>query len=306
MSVFFLELTLVGLAAGAVLAVLLAVRSRIERVRQSKLVPAGEEDGELALPPPPTSWEGRTDRAFDLMVERADLGVSTAQALGWICLGGIAVGGVLGLWQDSLWAGALGFVLGAAAGLAVFAVTQRRWRARLQDQLPDIYLLMARSLRAGLSLDQAIALVGEKGSEPAAAEFRRCAQHLELGLALPAALEQMADRIQLADFNIFVSQLIVHRRVGGNLAQMLDRVAAATRDRNQFRGYYLAATALGRASGICISIAAPLFMLGYWLFHPEYVLRLTETPQGWTALGVALALEVIGVTWLLYLFRVDY
>jgi Flp pilus assembly protein TadB len=87
---------------------------------------------------------------------------------------------------------------------------------------------------------------------------------------------------------------------------LLDRVAAATRDRNQFRGQFQASTALGRATGFFISLAAPVLLLVYFFLQPDYLIKFAQYPAGLAALIVAGALQVIGAVWILYLLRVDY
>jgi Flp pilus assembly protein TadB len=94
--------------------------------------------------------------------------------------------------------------------------------------------------------------------------------------------------------------------MGGNLTQLLDRVAIAIRDRNLFRGYFNAATALGRLTAFCIAAAAPVLLAGYSLWQPELIGEFARNPAGARALGIALGLEVVGCCWLFYLLRVDY
>jgi tight adherence protein B len=105
---------------------------------------------------------------------------------------------------------------------------------------------------------------------------------------------------------VLVAVVTMHRQTGGNLALLVDRLAAMIRSRNHFRGQVAAVTALGRLSGLFIAVAAPAFMAFYWFVHPEYLTRLTENQQGLTMLITAIVLEVVGVTWLLWLLRVDY
>ena len=135
----------------------------------------------------------------------AGLEMEPDQALALIALVGVGLAAVLFLWRGELWLSILGLILGGGGALAVFLVLQNRYRRQLSEQLPDAFYLLARSLRAGLSLEQAIALTGEQGAKPLADEFRRCAAQLRLGLAIPAALELVAKRIQMLDFNVFVT-----------------------------------------------------------------------------------------------------
>jgi tight adherence protein B len=260
------------------------------------LGPAGEPRGMFA----------EMDRGFDSMIRRTGLEAEPSQALAFIALMAVTLGGLLFLWRGELWLTILGLVVGGGGTLAVYYVMQNRYRRQLSEQLPDAFYLLARSLRAGLSLEQAIALTGEQGARPLAEEFRRCAAQLRLGLAIPAALQLVARRVQLLDFNVFVTTVSLHYTMGGNLAMLLDRLAASTRDRNHFRGHFRTATALGRVTAIFIGLMTPLLLLGYAIFLPDHVRAFFESPNGWAALGVAAVLQVIGIIWLYRLLRVEY
>lgn len=254
----------------------------------------------------PRDFTDRTDQAFDRMVAETDLGLTRGTALGWMALVGLMVGGGVFLGTDDAFLGAIGLAGGVCATLAVIATARAYYRRQLQDQLPEAFFLMARSLRAGLNLEQAIDLAGKQGVEPLAKEFRRCSEHLRLGLPLPEALRLTATRVRLLDFNIFTSFATLYRRIGGSMPALMDRLASTTRDRNQFRGQVRATTALGRLSGLFVACAAPAIFIGYAVWQPEYIRLFFTVPGGMTALGVALVLEVVGLIWLLRLFRVDH
>lgn len=248
----------------------------------------------------------RIDQGFSSMIERADLGMTAEQAMGWICLAGVSLAAALYLWKEELWSLAVGLLIGTAVPLAVFMYLQARWRKQIQQQLPDAFFLVARSLRAGLSLEQSLALLASEGLPPLSHEIRRCVEKINLGMAVPAALQLTARRINLVDFNVFASIVALHRNIGGNLPLLMDRLAASTRDRNQFAGYFRSATALGRITALAIGCAVPLIFLGYAILEPTYFSRFFESWSGIIALCVAFGLEIIGVIWLLYLLRVDY
>src|SRR5262249_41891809 len=147
--------------------------------------------------------------------------------------------------------------------MAVLAIRRIQYRWRVQDQLPDAFFLMARSLRSGLNLEQSMRTVAQYGTQPLAGEFKRVSDQIDLGLAVPAAVQGMARRLNQEDFNVFVTAVTLHRNVGGNIAQLLERVATAARDRSQFRGYFRAATALARITGFAIALVPIALLIGY-------------------------------------------
>src|SRR5262249_12833492 len=180
------------------------------------------------------------------------------------------------------------------------------WQRTLQDQLPDALFLLARSMRAGRSIDQAIQLVGEQGVPPLSKEFQRMHRQLELGLPLHQTVQSTADRAGLLDFNIFASVVGLHRTTGGNLPVLLDRLAASTRDRNQFQKQYRAATVLGRYSAGFIAFLVGVILIYLFFFQREWAMRFFESGTGIILFTTAILLEIGGGLLLLWLLRYEY
>jgi tight adherence protein B len=304
------------LAGGIFFAVLLgflATRLLFERAgarMERRLNGHASDEGSVeVLPQPrhdPDTWTGRMDQGFEDLVLSTGLDMGPEQALGWIALVGVVVGGAAYLFKPVWWMGALGLVLGSGVMLAALFVYRARYRRQLQEQLPDALYLMARSLRAGLSLEQCLALVADQGLKPMATEFGRVSAQVRLGLSIPAALENAARRIQLLDFNALVSTVALYQTTGGNLPLLLDRLAASARDRNQFASYFRSATALGRTTATALALAAPAILLGYLIFEPEFSTSFFQTSRGWTTIALAAALEIIGLVWLYKLLQINY
>jgi tight adherence protein B len=252
---------------------------------------------------PPADWSGRVDRGFDRMIHNTMFGLTTEQAAALVLLCGVCLAaGAFFVWEDWLLSG-LVLLVGMAVPVLIFWVFQSRWRRAIQEQLPDGCFLLARSLRAGLSLEQALETVATYSPQPLAGVFRRCGEQVEMGMSASAALERTAETVRLADFDALASVLILHRTSGGNLPAMLDRLAASIRDRNQFRGYFRTATALSALTGVFIAVAAPVAALANAILHPDMFAYFFRTSYGVMTLGVAILLEIVGVIWLAWLLR---
>jgi tight adherence protein B len=265
--------------------------------------------GEITLPETPGTGPGpvaRMDRSFENMIRGTALDVTPEQALALIALVGTLLAAALFFWRGEIWLTALGLVVGSLGTLGIFVYMRHRQRVLLQEQLPDTLFLLARSLRAGLTLQQAITLTGEQGVRPLADEFRLVATQLQLGLTVPAALQVMAARLKSVDFDAFVSTVSLYHHTGGNLAELLDRLAASARDHNQFRQHFLAATALGRATAVFIGVAGPVLLLSYAIFQPAFSQAFFSSTLGILTFVIVLALECIGALWLYRLLSVDY
>jgi len=304
----------ISLAAGVALAVFLvvmAVRMTINGIgwlftRNNQPVLASKLGEYLASTQVDETLGGRLDRGFERMVGRGPFGLSAAQGVASLLLLAAVVGSAVYLVRANEVLALSAAVVATAVLLAIYWFSHRRWQARVREQLPDAFHLLGRSLRAGLTVDQSIALLGEQGQQPLAQEFKRCTETLRLGATVPAALDLTGRRVGLPDFDLFSSLVALQRESGGNLALLVDRLANAVRSRNLFRGHAVAVTALGRLTGVVLASAPFVLMAFYWFAYPDYLNRLISTSAGLTALAVAMTLEVIGVVWLLWLLRIEY
>lgn len=178
-------------------------------------------------------------------------------------------------------------------------------RNKFDEQLPDILSMISSSLRGGWGIQQAIDLVVQEAGDPASQEFRRVQTEVRLGIPLDDSLQRMADRIKSADFQAAVTAIAIQREVGGNLAEVLDIVAATIRDRGAMRRQISALTAEGRLSAY-ILVALPIFeaIILIWM-NPDYMAPFTTTVFGAVLALVAVALLVIGSVWLLNVTRIE-
>ena len=196
--------------------------------------------------------------------------------------------------------------IGMLVPLVYLMVKRSRRMRAIQQQLPDVLDLLARAVRAGESLDQAIALAGREMPEPLGPEFRRCAHQLEMGLSYTGTMHSLARRVRTVELRILVTSLLVHQKTGGKLPPVLERLAGVVRDRLSYRRQFRAATASGRLSAVLIATAGPLVFLYMMTFQPDYIRGFFEQPLGWSLLAAAVGLQLLGLTWIAGLLRTDY
>jgi len=270
--------------------------------------PAVINDAEVPLFVRPKQYDTtveKMDGAFENLIVNTGLDLKVEQATAWIALVGVLAATVFFVLRSEWWSAALGAALGVVAVFAVFFVQRSRNRWQVQEQLPDVVFMLARSARAGLSLEKSIDLIGRQRKLAIAAEFRRCHAQIELGLAVVPALQRTARRLNLLDFSAVTSLIALYQTTGGNLPLLLERLAVSTREHNQFRSYVRSATSLGRISAIAIAAATPLFLLAYAFWQPEFGQKFFQSQQGWTLVGICLGLELIGGLWLYRLLKIE-
>ena len=146
--------------------------------------------------------------------------------------------------------------------------SSRKRRKRFAAQLPDALTTLAGSLRAGRSLGQAMEASRRELPDPMGRELRKVVAEVRLGRTLHEALADAADRIASEDFRWAVLAMQIQAEVGGNLAELLDQVAATMRERSRMKGEVKALTAEGRASALMLVIMVPGLGLAMWAHEP--------------------------------------
>ncbi len=310
MTELIAALLVLVVVAAAVYVIFAMMRGFVDMRQARRQRLAGDDEGisllKAADQHDPRTMSGRIDRDFETMIAQTGLGINTYQAMGIIALSAAILGGLPILWRYDYLLAAFGVLMGVVLPLAVFALCRIQYRWKIQNQLPDAFFLMSRSLKAGLNIEQAMGTVATYGTEPLAGEFKRVVDQTSLGLAVPVAVKGMARRIDMPDFDAFVTAVTLHRTVGGNLATLLERVATAARDRTQFRGYFRSATALARITGFAIALAPIILLIVYAIWQPDFIERFTSSVLGTRMLLTAAVLEVVGIIWMLSLLRVEY
>ena len=177
---------------------------------------------------------------------------------------------------------------------------------KLESQLADALMLIAGAVRAGHTFMQGVQVVAKEARAPVAAEFQRVIQVVGLGHSGEAALEDLAERNGNYDLRLTVTAINIQRRVGGNLAEVLERIAETVRERERIRGEVRALTAQGRLSGLVISLI-PVALLGILLLtSPSYAGVLTYTAPGRLLLGISAVAWLIGFLLIKRIMKIEY
>jgi tight adherence protein B len=172
--------------------------------------------------------------------------------------------------------------LGFTVPIAYVAWKARGRLRRFENQLPDLLITLAASLKAGHSFRQGIQSVVEEGAEPAADEFKRVLTETQLGKPMDNALANMAERVGSSNLTFVVTAVTIQRQIGGSLAGLFDMVAETVRQRQQFARKVKSLTAMGRMSAYVL-VGLPFFMAAVvTLMNPAYMAPLWHTGIGHT------------------------
>lgn len=238
---------------------------------------------------------GRRGRLNDAL-ERAGLALRPSEFV-VLCGCGSLTAALVGLALSGPLAAAAGLALGGVGGRAGLGFVARRRQTQFAAQLSDTLQLLSGTLRAGYGLLQALDAMAREASAPTSDEFRRIVVESRLGRDLSASLRAMSERMGSQDFQWVVEAIEINREIGGDLAEVLDRVGATIRERDFLRRQVKSLSAEGRLSGYLL-MGLP-FGLAFMIRmrNPSYFAELTSG-VGLILAGVGMVLLVVGGLWI--------
>jgi tight adherence protein B len=194
---------------------------------------------------------------------------------------------------ESLWAPAGGVLLAALPFFYVRRRAAKRVR-QFEEQFPDCLEFIARSMRAGHAFSVSLEMVYHEFSEPMAGEFRRTFEEQNLGQPLEIVLKKLGRRVPSVDVQFFVSSVLLQKRTGGNLAELLDKLAQIIRERFKLRARIRTISAQGIMSGRILAAIPASIGLMMLVVNREYARFFVDDPVGRQLLAGALVLQLIG------------
>lgn len=243
---------------------------------------------------------------IEAMLEQAEVRITVARLL-VIAGAGMVAGTALGLLSS------FGFLMslvlapvGAFLPFGYVGFMRSRRSNKLSEQLPDALDMMARSLRAGHALASTFKLVSTEMPEPINREFARAFEEQNLGMPFERAVAQMTKRAPgNRDLKIFAVSVIVQKETGGNLVEIIEKIAETIRARYRFYGKLRTLTAEGRMSSYILA-ALPIctgIFIGF--ANPEYASLLITDSVGKAALGYAVVTWIVGLLWMRRMTKVE-
>ena len=136
---------------------------------------------------------------------------------------------------------------------------------------PEAIDLIVRGLRAGLPVAESFSTVAREIPPPVGDMFATVGHQMQLGIPMDKALVEAADKIDLTEFNFFVTTIILQRETGGNLGEILGNLSDTLRQRHMMKLKILALSSEARASAIIIGSLPFLVFTALTLVSPRYL-----------------------------------
>lgn len=189
----------------------------------------------------------------------------------------------------------LGLVLILAGPTLYLRRRQQQRRRQLEAQLDTFTLSLANALRATPNITRALRAVTDNSSSPLREELQRTLREIQVGSTLDDAVADLGRRIGSGSFDAVMSALLIGRRVGGNVSDILDNTGATLREMTRLHSVLRAKTADGRIQGVVLGTFPIGIVFLFDLLMPGYFVPLTTTIAGGILLACAIAAWVTAI-----------
>lgn len=233
---------------------------------------------------------------LDLILEQAGKNWSGSKLLvisAVTCGAGLLLGLKLRLISPVL-SGCVFAALGAAVPMLLVLRKRAKSIKEFEEQFPEALDFLSRSMRAGHGFSVALEMLAADSPDPLGSAFRRISNDLQLGSSQEVALGKLTTLVPLIDVRFFVSSVLLQQETGGNLGEILAKLAFIIRERFRLRGQVKAASAHGRITGLVL-VLMPIGVTGFMMLtSPEYLRQLVADPTGRAMVYGALGGQVVG------------
>ena len=292
-------------AAGAVFVLVLGGGASVRRrVAPLSRIPQAAGTGGGMTAAGPHKPAGALSRYAQILLDRSSR-MGPTRPVSYAMSIGVVAAVLIALMTTPLW----GFAAIAAGGLGGLLWRRGRARsraARLRPQVGEALDLIAATVKSGFGFVQAIELASHELSEPIAGELQLALREIELGVPVDDALRSLAERVDDQDLSLAISALLIQRRVGGALYEILNNIAELIRDRARIEGEIRSLTAQARLSARVVG-ALPIALAGLMaVIQPAYIEVLFTDPLGRVLIAIGVMLEIIGFWAIARLARLEF
>lgn len=231
---------------------------------------------------------------FDRLMLQSGIRTSPSVWLGLCVITGMTLAGLVYVLREEILLSLIAAFVGLFVPIAIAVSLRAGRQKKIMDQLPGMAEELARSARSGRNVESAFQLVAGDTPSPLGDELKLAARRHEIGLDLASAVRDLPLRTGVSTLTMFTSAVAVHQDTGGDLIQVLERMAASVRDRTHFVSRLRAATIASRL-GTIMMVIIPILVVSFYLYRdPTYLGRLLSSFWGRLSLWMAIGLQIVG------------
>ena len=198
-----------------------------------------------------------------------------------------------------------GLLIFGAAPWQLYRYLRKQRAISFQRQLPDALLLIANSLRSGVSLQSAMHFISQEMPAPIGQEFSLLLRQLRLGHTIDIALSELEQRLPSNDCSRMVAAIALGHSTGGQQAPLLERLAGSMRKKQHLQQRMQSLSAQGRMQGRVMTILPVFLTLVLWAIETSTVEQLMLHPLGWLIASSMVLMLTMGQWWISRMLRIQ-
>jgi tight adherence protein B len=164
-----------------------------------------------------------------------------------------------------------GLIIGGGIPHMVVGYFVKKRSKDFTAKFSDAIDLLVRGLRSGLPVTETLGVVAQEVPGPVGEEFKMITDRIKVGRTMEDALQETADRLDMAEFSFFCITLAIQRETGGNLAETLSNLADVLRKRAQMKLKIRAMSSESKASAYIVGSLPFFVFVMIWWINPKYI-----------------------------------
>ncbi len=182
---------------------------------------------------------------------------------------------------------------------------KKRFKAFMKE-FPNAVDVIVRGVKAGLPLNDCLAIIARESKDPVGPEFRKIVESQKMGMTMGDAIAKLFENIPLSEANFFGIVIAIQQSAGGNLSEALGNLANVLRDRKKLDEKIKAMSAEAKASAGIIG-SLPFCVTGLvYLTTPDYITLLFTHPTGHMVIGGSLIWMSMGILVMKKMINFDF
>ena len=231
---------------------------------------------------------------FDTLMLQSGIRTPPKVWLSLCLVSSVALGGLALVTTERVLLSVIAGMTGLLIPVLVAQVSRARRQSAMSLQLPPMAEELSRVARTGRNLEHAFLTVAADTPAPLGDELRISARRIEMGLDVATATRDLVDRTGVSTLAMLTAAIAVNQETGGDLIQVLERMAISVRDRLHFVARQRAATISSRLGAIMMA-TVPVLVVGFYSFRdPDYLNRLLSSNWGRLSFWGGLVLQLTG------------
>lgn len=199
----------------------------------------------------------------------------------------------------------LGLITSVILSRMLINIKKNQRITKLGNQLVDTITLLSNGLKAGYSFLQACEMVSRDMRPPMSLEFRKMLRHINVGMPMEEALTSLSERMENEDMDLVVTAMLIQRQIGGNLAEVLDKITDTIQQRIRLKRDITVKTAQGKLSGFVLVLLSPALALFISIINPGFIGVLFTNSIGWLMIGLSVLLQIMGIYFIVKIIKIE-